>query len=97
MVRIEISAFEWDELKCETNVQKHGIDFRDAASVFRAEVLLGRSDREGEMRWTAIGLLAGREICVVFTERENVCRIISARRARKNERRAYRALLHRGN
>ncbi len=96
MVRIEIDAFEWDERKCDANIRKHGIDFRDAASIFKTEVLVVRSDSAGEERWKAIGLLTGREICVVFTERGNVCRIISARRARNNERRAYSSLLARG-
>lgn len=83
--------FDWDEPRCRTNIAKHGIDFEDAVLVFDHPVLEFRSDRDGEERRVAIGLLDGREIAVVYTLRSGRYRIISARRARENERRAYRA------
>ena len=48
-----------------------------------------RSDREGEVRTVAICPDTGKLIAVIYTMREDVCRIISARAARKNEQREY--------
>lgn len=81
--------FEWNDSKAEANLEKHGIDFEDAIGVFEGPVLEVRSDQKGEIRWKAIGLLEGLEITVVYTLREGRRRIISARRAQQNERRAY--------
>ncbi|MDQ3606686.1 MAG: BrnT family toxin [Gemmatimonadota bacterium] len=82
--------FEWDPAKAAANLEKHGISFLGAATIFDGPVLTSRSDLGGEERWKAIGLLGGREIAVIYTIREGRYRIISARRARENERRAYR-------
>ena len=81
--------FEWNEAKAATNLDKHGIDFEDAIAIFEDPVLEFQSDREGEERWVAIGMIFGRVITVVYTTRHDVYRIISARRARRNEREAY--------
>ncbi len=83
------NAFEWDEQKRQHNIVQHGIDFEDAARVFEREILRVRSDREGEVRYVALGLLDDVEIAVVYTVRSNVCRLISARRAGQDERKAY--------
>jgi uncharacterized DUF497 family protein len=85
-----IVGFEWDERKSELNRTKHGIDFEDAIEVFYGSIVLRRSDRNNEERWIAIGSSENKFITVVFTRRVNVMRIISARRARKNEEREYR-------
>jgi uncharacterized DUF497 family protein len=84
-----IRAVEWDEEKAASNRRKHGIDFDDAFEVFTGASLLRRSDRNREERWIAIGESEGRVIAIVFTWRGTTLRIISARRARKNESRAY--------
>ncbi len=68
---------------------KHGIDFEDVVAIWEAPVLVGPSPRGGENRWIAIGVVDGVEIAVVYTERGTAKRLISARRARTNERRAY--------
>lgn len=81
--------FEWDEEKQRINLQRHLIDFEDAITIFDAPYIRVRSDRDGEVRYLAVGMLAGIEICVIYTEREEVCRVISARRARTYERAAY--------
>ncbi len=81
--------FEWSSDKAEANLAKHGIDFEDAIAIFEGATLEVRSDREGEERWRAIGLLEGIPITVIYTPRGSYRRIISARRARKNERTAY--------
>jgi uncharacterized protein len=83
-------AFEWSEEKAASNRRKHGIDFDDAIEIFYGPNLLRRSDRNEEERWLAIGETEGRVITVVFTWRGDALRIISARRARRNEERAYR-------
>lgn len=85
-----VDGFEWDENKRNSNLVKHGIDFEDAIEIFNGRLLVRRSDRHDEERWVAIGSLEGRLIAVTFTRRAKVVRIISARRARKNEERAYR-------
>jgi uncharacterized protein len=82
--------FEWEEAKAAKNLEKHQISFEDAISIFESPVLEVSSDREGEKRWKAIGAVEGREIAVIYTLRGDRYRIISARRARINERRAYR-------
>jgi uncharacterized protein len=85
-----IRAVEWDPRKAASNRRKHGIDFDEAIEVFYGPILLYRSDRKEEERWLAIGESEGRVIAVAFTWREDTLRIISARRARINEKRAYR-------
>ena len=86
--------FEWDEAKNRANIAKHGIGFLGAARVFDGPVLEQVDHRRdyGEARRAAIGELEGKEVCVVYTMRSNVCRIISARRANRRERREYRTL-----
>jgi hypothetical protein len=84
-----IQAVEWNEEKAASNRRKHGIDFDEAIEVFYGATLLRRSDRNMEERWIAIGESEDRVITVVVTWRGDTLRIISARRARKNEKRAY--------
>jgi uncharacterized protein len=84
-----IRAVEWNEEKAASNRRKHGIDFDEAIEIFYGTSLLRRSDRDTEERWLAIGETEGRVVTVVFTWRSDTLRIISARRARRNERRAY--------
>jgi hypothetical protein len=60
------------------------------AEFFYGPIVLRRSNRNNEERWIAVGLSEDRLIAVVFTRRSGVIRIISARRARKNEEREYR-------
>ncbi len=81
--------FEWDIEKAAANLIKHGIDFDDAIEIFNGTVLESRSDRDGEVRFAAVGMMGWLEITVVYTIRNGVYRIISARRASKNEREAY--------
>ena len=80
------AAFEWDEAKGQANLEEHGIDFEDAAAIFSRPYLRIRSDRNNEARFVAIGCIEDIEIAVVYTVRGGACRIISARRARTNER-----------
>jgi len=89
----EFVQFEWDDKKQRINIGKHHINFIDVLPIFAEVLCRKRSDREGEMRFLVVGVLNDVEIAVIYTERKKgVCRIISARRARVEERRAYRSL-----
>lgn len=84
--------FEWDAVKEAINRQKHGIGFADAAIVFddpRHLVEDSTKPEHGEWRGKAIGRMGQIVVTVVFTDREGRRRIISARRARKDERTRY--------
>ena len=82
--------FEWDEAKAETNLRKHGIDFRRAMEIWAGPyvVIPGRSVA-GEDRSIAIGIIDGQAVAVVHTMRAGEVRIISARRARNDEKEAF--------
>ncbi|HEX5727642.1 MAG TPA: BrnT family toxin [Longimicrobiaceae bacterium] len=82
--------FEWDANKRALNLWKHRIDFEDAIRIFESAVVTKRSDREGEERWVAVGEVDRRVLAVVYTIRDSRYRIISARRARRDEQRSYR-------
>ena len=81
--------FEWDESKRQANLAKHHIDFQDAIRVFDGPVFERMSSRRGEDRMVAIGSVEGIEIVVVYVMRGKRRRIISARRAHRNERQDY--------
>ena len=85
-------VFEWDPDKNTANIEKHGIDFKDVTGIFDGLVLevAARYDEHGEPRWLAIGVREGTLITVIYTWRCHTRRIISARRARGNERATYR-------
>lgn len=85
--------FEWDERKQASNLQRHGIDFADAVLAF-VSPMLTRVDARidyGEVRYLGIGVIAGREIAIVWTMRGDSIRLILARRANAKERAQYRA------
>jgi uncharacterized protein len=82
--------FEWDTAKAIANLDKHGVDFQAAIRVFATSFLTLRSGTIEEERWKAISSVDGVVITVIFTWRGSKRRIISARRAKRNERRTYR-------
>ena len=83
-------GFEWDEAKAETNLVKHGFDFYDAWQALEDPLALtDESLRNGELRYRTIGICKGKLAAVVHTERYGICRIISVRHARDNEKKAY--------
>jgi len=84
------TGFEWDEDKSNANLVKHGISFDDASDIFYGPVIVRRSSRNNEERWIAIGESHDRIVSVIFTRRNDLIRIISARRPRRDEKRAYR-------
>ena len=82
--------FEWDE---NANLAKHHIDFLDARQIFDRPVFEKTEKRHGEERTVAIGLMEGLEIVVVYVMRSGRRRIISARRADRDERQEYKERL----
>jgi uncharacterized DUF497 family protein len=83
--------YEWDDRKARSNLEKHGVDFADAVSILEDELALTIPDDEAtERRFISIGEDSLRRILVVvFTERADRIRIISARKATKLEREQY--------
>jgi uncharacterized DUF497 family protein len=84
--------FEWDDDKAAANARKHGVTFEDACGVFRDPLAIELVDDRaayGEDRFVLIGMTQSRVLVVVYVVREQRNRIISARKAEPNERRAY--------
>jgi uncharacterized DUF497 family protein len=83
--------YQWDRNKALTNLNKHGVDFADAVSVFSDELAITIFDaRFEEERFITIGIdLLSRILVVVYTMRDDEIRLISARKATRNERRQY--------
>lgn len=84
--------FEWDSRKNEANRKKHGFWFQDAISIFNGFVLseVDRRKDYGETRLIGIGALSEVMILtVVYTERDEKIRIISARKANSKEKERY--------
>lgn len=85
-----MKKFEWDERKNEKNQLKHHISFENASKVFDDENRLQFvSDHDNERRYVTIGKSFKAIIAVVYTIRNFVYRLISARPAGKTERERY--------
>ena len=85
--------FEWDETKALINVQKHGVDFKEAVTVFmdpNALTIFDVVHSDEEDRFIDIGLsTSGRVLVVVYTDRDKRICIISCRKATPLERSQY--------
>jgi len=92
---MEILNFEWDENKNSINKKKHHISFEEARTVFYDEDALLIEDpehSETEERFIILGNSLSANLLVVchcYRQSETVIRIISARKATKNESRQY--------
>ena len=90
---------ETGEAKNRSNLRKHGFDFADAEELFRGPLLI-RPDTEqdyGEERWLGIGMIRGRIALLAFAERSHdTIRIISLRKAGREEREQYEKALQDG-
>ncbi|MBN9429200.1 MAG: BrnT family toxin [Burkholderiales bacterium] len=88
--------FEWDPRKAASNARKHGVTFEEARTVFtdeRARLIDDPDHSEDEERFILLGLSRSLRlllVCHCYRSQENVIRIISARRATKNEAKFYR-------
>lgn len=84
--------FQYDAAKAVENLKKHKVSFADAEGVLGdpLAVTVEDPDTEGEKRFVTVGLgSAGEPLVVVWTERDGDCRLISARRATRKERKQY--------
>lgn len=83
--------YEWDPLKAQTNYTKHDVSFADAVMVFEDEQAITiEDDYPNEHRYITIGSDAfDRVLVVVYTYRQDMIRLISARKATASERRDY--------
>jgi len=85
--------FEWDQEKADKNIKKHGVSFDEASSVFGDVLSLTVFDplhSEKKDRFVLIGnSFKNRIIVIAHAERGDKIRIISARKATKNERMQY--------
>lgn len=85
--------FDWDETKAEQNIEKHGVSFEEASTVFGdplSSTIYDEVHSLGEDRYIDIGRSAqDRILVVVYTERDERIRIISARLATARERKQY--------
>ena len=82
--------FEWDENKRKYNLEKHKIDFIDAVAIFDDIDRIEYEDiKKGETRNQTIGKVNDIVLFLMYTLRGKKKRIISVRRASKNERKAY--------
>ncbi len=83
---------EWDPHKAVINLQKHGVKFSDAEAVLYDPNALSFEDTtaQGEQRFVVIGMdHLWRLLVVVYTDRGNRIRLISARPATRSERKQY--------
>src|SRR5262245_3933442 len=89
-------VFEWDERKNRANRNKHGISFEEARSAFldeNARVLPDPEHSQEEERFVLMGLSTALRVLVVchcYRQKDEVIRIISARKADREEQRQYR-------
>lgn len=85
--------FEWDEEKARKNLQKHGVSFEEAETVFDDPLAITKGDPRhsfDEERLINIGAsVKNRVLVVVYTERGENVRIINSRKATANERMKY--------
>ena len=81
--------YEWDEEKSRANVAERQLPFSAIARFDWNTAVIRQSDRFEEERWLAISYIGDRLYAVVFTMREERCRIISLRTASAKERRDY--------
>ena len=85
--------YEWDPAKAASNLEKHGVSFEEAATVFGDPLYIDFYDPDhsiDEHRYLIMGQsTAGRLLIVYYTERDEIVRLISAREVTLSERRAY--------
>jgi uncharacterized DUF497 family protein len=91
--------FVWDEQKNVANEKKHGISFTEAQTVFydeNARMIHDPDHSTDEERFILLGLSIKLRVLIVvhcYREKDQIVRIISARRASKNERKQYEEFL----
>lgn len=85
--------FVWDPRKAAANLRKHGVSFEEAATALGDAMAITGADPDhsvGEAQWVTFGVSSQRRLLVVaHTEKDDMIRIISARKAERAERRLY--------
>jgi uncharacterized protein len=83
--------FEWDSVKRQANFAKHDVDLVRAARVFDGPTITKKDGRDdyGETRYQSIGYIGDDCFVVVWTQRDSVIRLISARQGGRRDRRRY--------
>ncbi|AFZ12984.1 protein of unknown function DUF497 [Crinalium epipsammum PCC 9333] len=90
-------AFDWDDQKAKVNKRKHGISFVEAQTVFYDENARLRYDSDhslDEERYILLGISSSLNllvVCHIYREQDGIVRIISARKATKQEVKQYRS------
>jgi uncharacterized DUF497 family protein len=81
----------WDDDKRRTNIQKHGFDFADAATLLDSLTYTFEDARfaYGERRFITMGMLGETVVVIAHTETARQIRIISMRKATKHEQTLY--------
>ena len=82
----------YDPAKATANLKAHGVSFEEAESVLFDPMAVTTEDPDalGEHRYVSVGMgSGGRVLVVVFTQRDDDYRLISARRPTRKERRSY--------
>ena len=87
--------FEWDEGKRRKTIVERDVDILKAARIFESRVLRSMDARRdyGEVRYRAVGLVDGECYVLVYTQRGDSIRLITAWKGGRNERREYQASL----
>jgi len=85
------NVFEYDKAKSKSNKEKHGIDFESAKIVWedKSALIAATKQIEDEKRFIIVGKIVEKTWSIIFTYRQETVRIISARRARKEEVEQY--------
>jgi uncharacterized DUF497 family protein len=90
---MEDIEFEWDDVKAESNLKKHGVSFEEGATIFndpKIATVFDPDHSEDEDRYISIGTsIQGSLLVIIHTEREERIRLISCRKATNAERKAY--------
>ena len=86
---------EWDEAKRRANLNSHRVDFADACRIFEGPTVEASDSRRdyGEDRIGAYGEVSGIVLFVIYVWRKGKRRLISARKAGRDERKAYYAAI----
>lgn len=93
--RLEDFEFVWHIPKANSNLADHGVSFEEGAEVFLDphKTMIGiRKTDYGEVRPAVVGMVRNVPLLVVYTLRHGKIRIISVRKAHKNERKKYRGI-----
>jgi uncharacterized protein len=87
----------WDDIKRQSNIKQHALDFLGCEAVFDGPVVTWDDDREayGELRINLLGWLHGTVVHLTYTERDDDLHVISLRKAEKHEIRYYIAQISR--